>query len=432
MPKRPRRPTPAVPPLGRRLETATAFFAGAAVLASWVAIDPRSIDGFDAPKTAIAATALAAAAVCALARRIRASGGRLPRLRLPVILLLAALAAAVVSALASPHRGQSLATLRTAAFFLLALPVGASAGHARGKKAITAIYGAAAAVNGALVVLAGRRIYSPVSVYGNEPREGLGALVGNAGHAGVSLAIAAVTLAPIVLRPGRGRVWAGAALAIIVAGMLATQSLSAIAIVASGLAAWALFAGGRRARIRLGSAVALLLLAAALYGPVRRRAGQFVSAVRSGNWNAAVTARAAPWLAAREMIRRHPVLGIGVGAYRSEYVAARLAAETRGRRRLVLAGMRTNSFAQAHDEYLDAAAGAGIPAALAAIAAAAILLVRCARRAPRDPEAADDAAILAGGAVAAFTWFPFQIAPSGVWLLLRIGDADRLQSKDDA
>jgi cytoskeletal protein RodZ len=34
--------------------------------------------------------------------------------------------------------------------------------------------------------------------------------------------------------------------------------------------------------------------------------------------------------------------------------------------------------------------------------------------------------LLAGGAVAAFTWFPFQIVPTALWLLLESGRADRI------
>jgi len=231
---------------------------------------------------------------------------------------------------------------------------------------------------------------------------------------------------PHAISPGTARPWASAALALVVAGMFATESLSSIPVAVSGIGVYGILAGGRSTRRALAGAVAAVFLLAAAYSPVRHRAIQFFRAVRHGEWNAAFTARAAPWLAAGEMIRAHPLLGIGIGNFGSEYVSARLAAETRTRRQLVLSGMRTNSFAQAHNDYLDLIAGAGIPAGLCTIAAYGLLLARTWRRAHDEPEAAGSAAILAAGAVAAFTWFPFQIVPTALWLLLESGRADRL------
>jgi tetratricopeptide (TPR) repeat protein len=214
-----------------------------------------------------------------------------------------------------------------------------------------------------------------------------------------------------------------------VAGLLVTRSLSAVAVVAGGTALYALLAGGRRGRVALVSGAALLAAAAFLYAPMRARLTGVARAVERGQWNAAFTARAAPWLAAGEMIRAHPLAGVGIGNFGAEYVPARVAAETRFRRRLVLPGMPTNSFAQAHNDYLDLLAGAGIPAGLCIVAAAAILLADLVRRGRRDREAAAAAALLGGSAIAAFAWFPFQIVPTALWILLEAGRAERLRSE---
>src|SRR5437016_59362 len=71
-----RAPVAAGPPPGAappRLAGVVCFVGAAiAVLASWVALDPRSIDAFDAPKVLLAQAGLAAAAGAALwARLIR-------------------------------------------------------------------------------------------------------------------------------------------------------------------------------------------------------------------------------------------------------------------------------------------------------------------------------------------------------------------------
>jgi O-antigen ligase len=94
--------------------------------------------------------------------------------------------------------------------------------------------------------------------------------------------------------------------------------------------------------------------------------------------------------------------------------------------------MPTNSFAQAHNDYLDVVAAIGLPAGACLILAYALLLGAAWRRARGDPEIAGTAAILAAGAVAAFTWFPFQIVPAALWLLLQAGDAHRLLWKETA
>jgi len=429
-PRPAKRPIDAAPGSLGRPEALAALFLGAAILASWLAIDPKSIDAFEAPKVVLVTTALAGAAVAAAAGRIRRNGIALRRPSLPQILFLAGLAGAAISAWASPRRAQALESFRGVALFLLAVPLGASVAFVRRQRALTAVFAAGAALNGLLVVLAAARLYSPIAVRGYSNRAGLGALVGNAGYAGIALALAAVTLVPHAARPGRGRPWAIAAGLLALAGMLATQSLSAIVVAASGLGMYAFLAGGRRSRLALAGGVALLLIAAAAYSPVRRRAAGFFRAAGRGEWNAAFTARAAPWLSAAEMIRAHPLLGNGTGTFRSEYVPARLAAEARGRRRLILRGMPTNSFAQAHNDYLDLLAAIGIPAGLCVIGAYALLLGGACRRARVDREIAPVAALLASGAVAAFTWFPFQIAPSALWLLLHAGRAHRLLRKD--
>jgi O-antigen ligase len=396
-----------------------------AILASWFAVDPRSIDSFEAPKLVLVATALAGAAVAASAGRIRRAGFALARPTLPAALLLAGLAGAVISALPS-GRGQAREALLGAAPLLLAMPLGAGVAYARRRRAMAVVFAGSGALTGLLVVLAAAKVYSPVDVKGYSNRAGLGALVGNAGYAGIVLALAAVALAPFAAARGRTRAAALTAGVFALAGMFATQSLSAIVVAAAGIASFAYLAGGRRSRAALAGILALALAVSAAYAPVRRRAASFLRAAGHGEWNAAFTARAAPWLAATEMIRAHPFIGVGVGRFRSEYVPARLAAETRIRRRLVLAGMPTNSFAQAHNDYLDLVAAIGIPAGACLIAAYALLLGAAWRRARGDPDLAGSAATLVAGAVAAFTWFPFQIVPAALWLLLQAGDAHRL------
>ncbi len=425
MPKRaPEPPRPAAAP-GRTADAAAAVLLGAAVLASWLAVDPASLDSFDPPKAILGATAIGLAAAFALAARVRRVGFALPRFSPAAILLAAGVAGAFLSSLSSPRRGASLAALRLALVFLLALPLGASEGYRRHRPRLVAALGGAAAASAILVLLAAFRLFSPFALAGNSDRAALGALVGNAGYAGIALALAAVTLVPFFARRGRARPFALAAFLLASAGLVATRSLSAVAVLLGGSAVYGALAGGRPGRRVLAAAAAALVAVVVFYRPMRSRLGGAFRAATHGSWNEAFTARAAPWLAAAEMVRAHPLAGVGIGNFGAEYVPARIAAETRYRRRLVLPGMATNSFAQAHNDYLDLFAGTGIPAGACVIAAAALLVAGIVRLGRRDPEAAASAAILGGGAIAAFAWFPLQIVPTALWILLEAGRAGR-------
>jgi O-antigen ligase len=147
--------------------------------------------------------------------------------------------------------------------------------------------------------------------------------------------------------------------------------------------------------------------------------------LRRGNWNAALSARAAPWLAGAEMVRAHPWRGVGPGNFASEFVPARIAAEARHHAHLVVPGMENNSFSQAHSDYLEVLAAVGIPAGACIIAAWLLLVLKVISRGRGDPEAAAAGSSLAAGAIAAATWFPFQIVAPAVWLLLLTGASFR-------
>jgi O-antigen ligase len=395
-----------------------------AIAASWFAIDPRAIDSFQAPKELLAAAGLSAAAVAALVLRLRRGAPLLPRprgaARLVLALFLGAAAFAAVSAWRSPRGANALDSLRMAGFFLLALPVGASDLFEKHRRAAVAAFCGGAAINAALAILAFGSIYSPITVYGQFRRAGLGAFLGNAGHLGLALALAAVTLlGPVSRARGKRRGALFAVIALLVAGIAVTQTLTALGAVFVGFAIAAAGTWRRRAILPLASAAVALAALTLAFAPTRSRLLRAAQAASQGDWNRALTARAAPWLAATEMIRSRPVLGVGPGNFGAEFIPARLSAEARVHRRLVVPGVPRNSFTQAHNDYLDLAATAGIPAALMAVSAFALLLGRLAARG--GPDRAWIAATLGTGAVAAIVWFPFQIPTVALWLLLLCG-----------
>ena len=408
--------------------------AAIAVLASWLAIDPRSIDAFDAPKSLLALAGLAAAAGAALWIRLRRLDplriGKGRKSRAILVLFGVGLLGALLSALASRHPARSLDALRSASLFLLALPVGASLASSKRFPRVTALFAAAATVNAVLVILAARNLYSPLVVLEQTKRTGLGALLGNAGHLGISLALAAAALLPAAIS-GRFRWAARAALVAVVAGIFASQTFSGLAALAGGAAVYLVLRFRRRAAVPI-FAVLMLMLAVVLESrQLRFRLLVAGVSLHRGNWNTALSARAAPWLAATEMIRARPWLGIGPGNFAGEFIAQRLSAEARYHQWLVVSGMTTNSFSEAHSDYLEIVAAIGVPAGICLIAAFALLLAGAISLGRGDPDAAAESSGLMTGAIAAATWFPFQIAASGVWLLLLAGAAfERLQTSE--
>jgi O-antigen ligase len=85
------------------------------------------------------------------------------------------------------------------------------------------------------------------------------------------------------------------------------------------------------------------------------------------------------------------------------------------------------TFAHAHNDYLELAAEAGLPALLAALAGVAAVLYGLALRLWRrhDVEAAVLFALLVAGSVAALAWFPLHIPLLAMILLLALGRAWR-------
>jgi tetratricopeptide (TPR) repeat protein len=106
------------------------------------------------------------------------------------------------------------------------------------------------------------------------------------------------------------------------------------------------------------------------------------------------------------MLARHPLAGVGHGAYRAEFVPAKLALLDRGVR--FFPEQTTVVFANAHDEYLEVAADGGIPALLALAWGLWVLLGALRRLPPGDrPLAWAGTAALA---VLALVYFPFRVA----------------------
>jgi O-antigen ligase len=404
--------------------------AAAAILAAWLVFDPRSPDSFDDPKFLALQIGLAFAVAGVL--WIRLSQGRidlsLPRglPRALLLLLLAGIGIGAAAVLTSSRRSQALESASLVLVLLLAIPVGASAPFAVHRRKLETIFIAGGLVNALLVVLAAARVYNPIIVYGSTSRAGLGALVGNAGFLALGLVLALLACLPRLLEGGLPRrIGAGLAAFLLLAGIVVTQSLSALAALGVGILAIGALRLSGKSRRRAAVAAALAAVAILAYRPVRQRLRLVTLAVRRGDWNLALTDRGAAWLAAQELVRAHPALGVGPGVFQLEFLPARLQAERRFHRRLVVPGASIESFSKVHNDYLEGAVAIGVPGALLLTSALWIEIIALLRKGRRSSAAAADGATLAAAGAAALTWFPFQIPIALLWILLTAGSGYR-------
>lgn len=321
------------------------------------------------------------------------------------------LASAVVSA---PRTLDPLSAAPVLAAVALFLAGAAPEGPALARTAfpLLMIAGAASSLLAMLQRFAGF-LKLPLAV--PEPRFLAAGLVGNPGDLGAALVVPGILLAEAVASPSlprRARAFAAVALALVLGGLGASAALGPFLALVGGALAPLLLAGRRRL---VGSLLALLLLGTGL--ATTEAGSRLVEKVRqlaSGRSDLAFTQRDIGALAALEMVRARPLLGTGPGAFSTEFVPARVAAEERSGRRLVHLSP-SGHFENAHSEPLTLAAECGVPSAvLAAAALVGLFLLLAFRNRAASPHPAVPVevlvALLAGFSLLSLTGFPTRLA----------------------
>jgi O-antigen ligase len=386
-------------------------------------VSPTRADAFDLPKL-LASEWLGLASLAVLAWRLRGAG-EIGWRRLAAVPGLAAvaplLAVATVGLAASPHPAHvrgALPDLWIGAACLVGWSAGVSAAtHRRLLRGLLA----PASLLAVLAVLQFHGVYRPFAFAGGEEAERLGvsSLAGNPGVLGSYLVLPALIAQSWLRRAwGRRRALAAGAVAVVcLYGLAVTQTLAALAAVAAASAVlWLLAAPPRRAAWALGAAAVLAAAAIVVVAPLRTRVAAKVEQIARGEWNRVLTGRLDGWEAAVWMIARHPLLGVGHGAYDAEFVPARLDLAARGAP--MPTGTERVMFVNAHDEFLEAGAEWGL-AGLAALGWGLWRLVGALRRiapggkhgapAARGADRALAWAGVTGLAVLAIFHFPFRV-----------------------
>jgi O-antigen ligase len=441
-----RRAAPPPPARGRREAAAAApsgtrwgyGFVWLLLMATPFLIAPAAKESFRLPKL-LAGEWLALASLLGLAWELRraervrwADLWRRPALRAVVPLL--AVATAGLATTAHPlHVRSALADLWIGAAALVGWSVGLDA--ARQERLLRALIWPAAAL-ALLAVLQFHGLFQPLQLLGLAPESRL-AITSTAGNPGdlAAYLVLPCLLAQWSLWRRRGeRGWArwglAAALALCLYALALTQTFTALAALVAGSAVlWAALLPRRRAALLLAAIVLAAVALVAAVPPLRARAAEKWREVRGGEWNAVLSGRLDGWRAAAWMFSRHPWTGVGQGAYLPEFVPAKLALLDRGVEFFPLSS--SAMFANAHNEFLEAAAEGGVPGALAL--AWALWTLAAALYAGRARRRGGVFSAIAGGGTAALAVlalgdFPFRIAlvafPALLFLawVLRAGD----------
>jgi len=397
------------------------------VLSLWWVHDRSAADAFRMPKLWLGQL-LALASVLALAWRLgelpRVGGGafwrdlwRRPAVAATLPFLLVAASSLVTSA--HPlHTRAAFVSLFIAVLALVAWNLGLP--RVSQERLLTALVLPAVAL-GVFAVLQFFGLYQPfqfAEAAVQTRRMGLTSFAGNAGDLAMFLVLPALVGQTQLYRQRGDWRWLWAGVTVLTVGTLAlTQTLSALAALAVGSALlWANLLPRRRWLPLAGALLTAGALLVLLLAPLRQRVEQKVTQLAAGKIDVALTGRLDGWRAAWWMFETNPLTGVGHGAYRAEFVPAKLALHDAGVRFPRIG--RPAMFLNAHSEPLEVVAELGLPGLLALLWGLGVLGRHLWRsRARGSGEGAWRPALAWGGcaalAVLSLTQFPFRLALVG-------------------
>jgi O-antigen ligase len=215
---------------------------------------------------------------------------------------------------------DSLITILAAAVIFVATCVAA---ESRSEEAVDVLM-IGCCVNAAITILQELNIWQPVPAA--EGHYGTVGLMGNSNVVGTFLVVPAVAAVVMATTSTGRRRWSYAGVAVLLAsGMVASATRTAfIAFVAAIFVVAAMQA--RRAVVVIG--VLLFVIGVAVLSPatvIGRRIGELGEAAMQRDYQRLFSERLLPFLAAAEMFRDHPLLGVGPGCFRYHFMAYRVA-----------------------------------------------------------------------------------------------------------
>ncbi|HXI14015.1 MAG TPA: O-antigen ligase family protein [Thermoanaerobaculia bacterium] len=224
---------------------------------------------------------------------------------------------------------------------------------------------AAASINAITSVLQLSGLWNPfVLDQANSGKLAITGFLGNPSDVSSTLlgpALLAVALALVVA--GWRRVLYAVVALVLLAAIVACQTLTTLGAVTVGLVALAVMVSPRRAFGWGLAATFMLILLVATYAPLKARVSAVRDIARAGRYNDMVSGRLNPSIAAWEMFKDHPVFGVGPGNFHWQYFPYKLEI-ARGYPAAMVDtdtyGFAEN-FAEAHNDHVQTLAESGLP-----------------------------------------------------------------------
>lgn len=231
----------------------------------------------------------------------------------------------------------------------------------------------ACCVNAAITVLQELTIWNPVPA--TEGHYGTVGLMGNANDVGTFLVVPAVAAVVMAVTSIGKRRWIYLAMAVLLAsGLIASATRTALVAFVGALLILAILQT-RRAVIAIGAV--LLVVGLAVSSPsttIGRGVRELGQAAVERDYQRLFSERLLPFLAAAEMTRDHPLLGVGPGCFRYHFMPYRVAlaakypaAWTRG---------FPMNWGTVHNDHLQIAAEAGVIGSLLFLVSLGVLARR--------------------------------------------------------
>lgn len=282
-------------------------------------------------------------------------GARVPRPRWSdpaVAVPLIAFATMIVVTITSTHPALSVKSLGPAAATLVVFFATVAAARDRAW-IFVGVPLAAAVVNAILVVLEETHLWMPFGEQaGVSHHLQCTALVGNPNEVGSYLGAAA--LAGIAAWPTRRTV-----APMLIIGLIASRTMTAMIAFAAGVVVMVAISSWKKA-IRAAAVAAIAgAILIAVVAPLRHRAGRMVRLAQKGDYNALLTDRVTPFVAASLMFADHPLTGVGPGAFAWHYYDYKLRAQER-LPSLRGAWNRGVNYGEVHNDHLQVLAEGGI------------------------------------------------------------------------
>lgn len=218
-----------------------------------------------------------------------------------------------------------------------------------------------ACANAALVILQELGLWTPFQHdVTNIGHYGSIGFLGNANDVGMVLAGPALAAFAMTLAAGGARRWIYAALcALLAAGLVASATRTAIGALMVGLAVLAVRHSKRAA---IAVAVIALIVAALALSPrtsLGQRTREFTQAAKTHDYERLFSERLVPFLAAVEMVRDHPLLGVGPGCFHYHFMRYRIALDQRYPKEWTRG--YAGNWGAVHNDHLQVAAESGLP-----------------------------------------------------------------------